>query len=463
MVKWNREIFRKNDIRGIYKKDFDLNFVPLLAKAFFELYQKSGRNKKNLKVALGHDCRQSSPEIAQKLQESLTALGVEVFFLGMVPSPLCLFASYFKNIPSSIMITASHNPPAYNGFKMSMDQNSVCDEQIIKLKKLVENQASYKLTPNINLCSNLDIKKDYIKFYKKKFSDISKTKSSFSISIDFGNGVAGPLALKLLKSLNVNINITALFAKPDGTFPHHLPDPSIEENLKTLKKTIVEKKCDFGAAFDGDGDRLYIIDKNGKTLKGDELMFIFICDLLQKSSKKFHVVTDVKCGDWFFEFLKKEALSFTVWKSGHSLIRKKTIQKKAAFGGEFSSHFFFCNNNFPIDDGLFSLLQLLQICLSQNKTPDQLKPVTNYLETGEIRKNFKNKSKIKRNLELLKKFYKQKKAFKSFLLDGIRVSSINSWGLVRLSNTQNELTFRFGGKTKKHLEEIQKIFFSFFL
>ena len=256
------------------------------------------------------------------------------------------------------------------------------------------------------------------------------------------------------------VSVHWLFEKPDGHFPHHPPDPANEQNLKTLQQTIRNKNLDFAAAFDGDGDRLFLLGKSGKIFHGDELMFLFISDLLENlsSNKNPSLVVDVKCADWFFEHLKQKNIDFTVWKSGHSLIRQKTLEKKKLFGGEFSGHFFFMDDFFPIDDGLYALFRLMNICWKKNKSPEELLPPKNSLETNEIRIKTNISSALKK-LKALKNHYLQKKSYQSCFIDGVRTRSPRAWGLARLSNTQSEWTFRFGGKTKKDLEEIQKDFY----
>ena len=475
----NEKIFRKNDIRGVYKKDFDLDFVKILAFSFIQLYLHTQRKKesstKKLVLALGHDCRLSSPEIAQHLANSLTLAGAEVRFLGMVPSPICFFAShFFNNIQASIMVTASHNPPFFNGFKMMLNKENICDEKIVQLKKIVQTGSCPPALTKEKVVP-FDIKPSYISFYKQNFFSSTNYKrkplSIKNIAIDCGNGASGPIAQKVFEALKLPLKINWLYAKPDGHFPNHPPDPAMEKNLKDLQKTIKEKSCDFGAAFDGDGDRLFIVGKSGRILHGDELMSIFISDLLKtehkksfqlskSSQKKISVVADVKCSDWFFDFLKQKQIQSIMWKSGHSLIRQKTLEEKALFGGELSSHFFFCDDFFPIDDGLYALLRLINICCKTGKTPEELIPKKNSLETNEIRLATVDIAIAKKQLEQLKSHYKKEESASCVFIDGVRVSFHDkAWGLARLSNTQNEWTFRFGGKTKEDIKIIQNDFY----
>lgn len=476
----NEKIFRKNDIRGIYKKDFDKAFVKALAFSFVHLYfhrqKKKTLSKKKLIVALGHDCRLSSPEIARHLADSLVLAGAEVRFLGMLPSPVCFFTShFFDNIQGCIMVTASHNPPSFNGFKMLLNKENICDEKILQLKNIIQKGSYQKTSKKKGKIIPFDIKHHYISFFQQNFllsPSGSHKQTPFlikNIAIDCGNGASGPIAKKVFKALKLPLKVHWLYTKPDGCFPNHPPDPAVEKNLKDLQKKIKEESSDFGAAFDGDGDRLFIVGKSGRVLHGDELMFIFISDLLKEQRKKFlsspakkkiSIVADVKCSDWFFDFLKQKPVKSIIWKSGHSLIRQKTLEKKALFGGELSSHFFFCDHFFPIDDGLYALLRLINICFKYGKTPEELLPKRNSLETNEIRVSITDIAIAEKQLEKLKNHYRKKKSASCSFIDGVRVSFPGkAWGLARLSNTQSEWTFRFGGRTKKDLKTIQNDFY----
>ena len=595
---WNPAIFRKNDIRGVYKKDFDLTFVQKLASTFVDFYwqqkeKETSGHPSSLMVAIGYDARLSSPEIAQCLIKSLQQAGAHTCSLGLSPTPLCFFASYFvKEISAGIMVTASHNPPDFNGFKMMINQESLCDEKITQLYNLGRkppdkgcrtvlptvdlNQATpaQQITPNVESAYIAFLKKDFLtqevlcRGSAFESADTSKVdmklrnsnKNWTNIVVDCGNGATGPLAQKVFQAFTATnsktpitlketsigdlrlqtqsivsdslpVRVHYLFAEPDGRFPNHHPDPSIESHLQDLKTAVQKTHSHFGIAFDGDGDRLVVVGKNGHILQGDELMSIFISDILNQtgfekgvalgpfSTSKVHkklenlnnipkttnrplVVADVKCGDWFFDFLKEKGLPFVMWKSGHSLIRQKTIEKKAAFGGELSGHFFFYDEGYPIDDGLYGLLRLIEISQKTQKRPtrkagdrtlshsidcdselssktttietparkagdrtlphsidcdSELSSKTS-IETPEIRYPIKDGAKKK--LEKLKNFYKKQDQAHCVFIDGLRVSFPGqAWGLARFSNTQNEWTFRFGGKTQAELNKIQADFY----
>ena len=462
-MKVNPTIFKKNDIRGRYGTDFDLDFVKALAPAFIRLTQKK-LNFKKLKIAVGHDSRLSSPEIANHLTVALSKAGAEVVFLNMLPSPVCFFASYYKKLTASIMVTASHNPAEFNGFKMMLKNKWVCDEEILELKKIVEN-LDFKKTSLTGQITSLDISKDYISYCLNNFKNnctMTKDKNlkKLNIAIDCGNGVAGPLAQKILNSLDLPLKIHWLYPEPDGHFPHHHPDPSDEKNLTELKKKIKKNKCDFGVAFDGDGDRLVILDSTGHTLNGDELMFIFISDLLKTSVEKFSVVVDVKCADWFFDFLKEKEISVKIARSGHSLIRRKTLKEQAIFGGEVAGHYYFGENPFPIDDGIQGVLRIISICLKNNQSLGDLQYKKALYETSEIRIPITNEKEAQKKATELKCFYQTLPNANCLFIDGIRVSfPKKAWGIARFSNTQSEWTLRFGGSSLQNLKKLQEQFY----
>ncbi len=516
---WNQAIFRKNDIRGIYKKDFDLNFVQNLAFAFVAFCQKyrplgssaepvPHATGKKLMVAVGHDARLSSPEIARCLMTALKQAGADICFLGLVPSPLCFFAShFFKEISASIMVTASHNPPAFNGFKMMVKKDSVCDE---KIKQLYQTGLNLPLKGKQHFCPDqtpknqapalkpkpqaginrkeparpgtaqtitaCEVEQAYINSLKQKYAPLRPRPGILDIVVDCGNGASGPLAQKVFQALkDFPVRVHWLYARPDGHFPHHHPDPSLPQNLKDLKNKVRESHSLFGVAFDGDGDRLVVVGGNGKILEGDELMSVFISDILEKQglggqrktkalsqhkAGRPVVVADVKCADWFFDFLKGKPVRTVMWKSGHSLIRQKTIEEKAIFGGELSGHFFFCDDSFPIDDGLAGLLRLLDISLKKGRGPEELTAPKSTVESPEIRHPVEDENRAYDRLKRLSAFYRKEKTAQCVFTDGVRVSFPGrSWGLARFSNTQREWTFRFGGCNLKEKNKIQQDFY----
>ncbi len=447
-------IFRANDIRGVYKKDFDLNFCKDLAKSISYLLKEHLSISKP-KILIGYDARLSSPEIATTLKKALLKEGVSVCLIGVAPSPLCYFLLEHYQLSATIVVTASHNPPKDNGFKILVHKKYKLPETINLLKNFYKHSSSLKPSVTQGLTFEMDSTTPYISSLKKEFS-----LKPIPFVVDMGNGALGPLAQKVFKSLGLSPEI--LFLEPDGRFPNHHPDPTLEKNLKVLKKRVRENSFCFGASFDGDGDRLVLVTKEGRTVLGDELASLFLPSLLEKQSrdsKHSPIIADVKCSDWLFKSIKQSKGKVIMSQSGHRLIRQEMEKRKAIAAFEFSGHVFFNDRkNRGFDDALYACLRILEI-LNQGESLTALLPKRTTARTGEIRIPLKNK-KITTALEEIKKYFTKRK--ESFLtLDGIRVSRKTSWALFRSSKTQESLTMRFEASNERDLlkfkEEISSV------
>ena len=439
-------IFRANDIRGLWKKDFDLQFVKDLSQSLALLIKN--KKIKNPKILVGYDARTSSPIIYKTLTKELKNLGINTCGIGLAPSPLCYFLlSHFK-FTACIVITASHNPKNFNGFKIVFHKRFKILDSIFELKKLIGKKR--KIVSN-KKGKSLKISKDeaYIQSLKKEFQ-----LKDLSLIIDTGNGALGPLAKKVFKALGLKVKI--LFEKPDGSFPNHHPDPTIEENLKDIKKELKTNKYDMGLAFDGDGDRLVLLTKNGRALLGDELAFLLLKTLKKKKNPPL-VLADVKCGDWFFKMAKKEGKKVKMIKSGHSLVRSEVEKRNPDLAIEFSGHIFFNDKKGRgFDDPLYAALRLFKFYLSQGKSLEELLPQILSEKTGEIRIPKKRKDALEA-LEKIKAQLRRKKE-KFCLIDGLRLSRNEAWCLFRLSTTQSVLSMRFEAKNKKELKALKEEF-----
>ena len=469
-MKCSDSLFRKNDLRGVYKKDFDVHFAFTLGRAFMAFARQQ-----KLTIAVGHDSRLSSPALARALAKGLKAAAADVRFLDLTPTPLCFFASHYcADIQASIMVTASHNPPQFNGFKLCLNKETLSGRAIIRLKNILKNKCFLK-TKSLGRVKRFNVQPDYTAFMKKNFLDLKMSpfwKNNF-IVIDCGSGAGGPSARAVFKALG--LKVLWLYDQPDGRFPHHHPDPSLDENLKALQKKVIQTGAVFGVGLDGDADRLVLVGEKGKIFYGDELLALFISDIVQAQTNKARprggqglktIVSDVKCAPWFYDFLKSHKLKSVMWKSGHSLIRKKTISQKSIFGGEFSGHFFFCDQGYSLDDGVYGALRLMRILARSRRRPEKL--LTKIKKTGvktpgrhtnEIRRPAPSRALALKGLNRLKNFYQKQTLAKVCLIDGVRVHSAHQWGLARLSNTQNVFTFRFGGRSQKDLLNIQNNFY----
>lgn len=379
----SQKIFRANDIRGHYRQDFDLSFTKDLAFALCDLAKQKGITKPQFLI--GRDARLSSPEISQALVKHLKSQGAGVTSIGIAPSPLCYFLLYYYNLTACIVITASHNPSEDNGFKILFHKKYEIFDPIqalknIFLKKRISHKKIFRQKGH-----EFKIKKEesYISSLKKEFS----FKFHHPFVIDTGNGTLGPLAKKVFSTLGLKPEY--LFYKPDGHFPNHHPDPTVEKNLFHLKAKIKKDSFSLGFAFDGDGDRLTVVSKEGKTVLGDELGYLFLKSLFKASKKQKRralILADVKCSDWFFDSAKKEGLKVLMTKSGHGLIRREMEKTGALLALEFSGHVFFNDRKERgFDDALYASLRLLELLSKKNVSLMPLLPKISSVKTGEIR------------------------------------------------------------------------------
>jgi phosphomannomutase len=441
----NPVIFREYDIRGIYEKDFDLNFAEDLGRAFFA-YIKQTQNIVSPTITLGMDARLSSPAIVTALAKGFMASGGNVIRLGLVTTPISYFSTFtMPNVNGAIMVTGSHNPPDYNGFKLSVGKRTISGHEIQDLKKIIDTKAFFSGTGNE---TSFDIFPSYVERYKKEFGDLS----GVPVVLDCGNGAAGIIARRLYEAMNVDVHI--IFEQPDGTFPNHHPDPTVEENNDELKKQVIARKAALGIGFDGDADRIGMLSNTARFLLGDEIMTAFAKDIL-KSNPGAKIIGDVKCSDRMYHMISKNGGVPIMWKTGHSLIKEKVKLEKAPFGGELSCHIFFADRNYGYDDSLYAGLRMIEI-LKNNKTTIEeiLKDYPEAYSTPEIRIDTTEEKK-QIIVAKVKEHYLAKKDVALTEIDGVRASFKNGWALVRSSNTQPVVSMRFEADSKAALEQIQ--------
>lgn len=439
-------IFREYDIRGVYNEQFDLDFAYQLGRAF-GTYVFNKTNKKNRRLSIGYDARQSSVAIVEKLSQGMKETGAEVYILGLVTTPVCYFSTFQLDLDGAIMVTGSHNPPEYNGFKVSLGKTTIFGEEIQNLKAVM--QAGNFLTGEGSV-KNYDIHPEYLERYKKEFGQIKPVK----VVLDCGNGAAGSIVRKLYNVAGLQPEI--LFEEPDGTFPNHHPDPTVEENLVDLAKKVKETGAVCGIGFDGDADRIGVVDHNGRMVYGDELMTIFARDVL-KTLKGAKIVGDVKCSDrMYHEITRLEGVP-VLWKTGHSLVKEKIKVEKAPFGGEMSGHIFFADRNYGYDDAPYAGLRLCEILANTGKTiPELLEGLPAAFNTPEIRIDTTEEKKVLIVEKVKEKFMKNPVAgVEVNLLDGIRISFPDGWALARASNTQPVLVVRFESNSEAGLKRIE--------
>ena len=305
-------IFREYDIRGVYNQQFDLDFAYQLGKTFASyVLKKSG--KKNMRLSVGYDARVSSVPIMNKVTQGMKESGAEVYVLGLVTSPMCYFSTFQLDLDGAIMVTGSHNPPDFNGFKVSLGKTTIHGEEIQSLKKIME---AGDFISGEGSIKDYDIFPEYLERYKKEFGTMAPVK----VVLDCGNGAGGVIARKLFNVVGLQPEI--LFEQPDGAFPNHHPDPTVEKNLVALAAKVRETGAVAGIGFDGDADRIGVVDHTGRMIYGDELMTIYARAILE-NSKGAKIVGDVKCSDFMYTDIAKHGGEPILWKTGHSLIKEK--------------------------------------------------------------------------------------------------------------------------------------------
>lgn len=438
-------IFREYDIRGVYNKQFDDEFAYHLGKAFCSyVYKKTG--KKSFRLSLGHDARTSSGPLIENLRKGFVESGAEVYMLGMVTSPISYFSTFALDLDGGIMVTGSHNPPEYNGFKISFGKTTIHGAEIQELYKII---TAKDYIEGSGSSKTHDIFPEYLERYKKEFGQLKPIK----VVLDCGNGAGGVIVKRLFEAVGLTPEI--LFEKPDGTFPNHHPDPTVEENLVDLAKKVKETGAICGIGFDGDADRIGIVDHTGKMIYGDELMTIYARDILT-TSPGGKVVGDVKCSDRMYADIAKHGGVPVLWKTGHSLIKDKVKTEKAPFGGEMSGHIFFADRNYGYDDAPYAGLRLCEILSKSGKNVQQLlEGLPPAFNTPEIRIDTTEEKKVLIVEKVKEAFSKPSDDFKVNLIDGIRISFADGWALARASNTQPVLVVRFESSSEAGLKKIQ--------
>ncbi|AGH94231.1 phosphomannomutase/phosphoglucomutase [Pseudobdellovibrio exovorus] len=439
-------IFREYDIRGVFNEQFDLDFAYQLGRAF-GTYVFNKTNKQNRRLSIGYDARQSSVAIVEKLSQGMKETGAEVYILGLVTTPVCYYSTFQLDLDGAIMVTGSHNPPEYNGFKVSLGKTTIFGEEIQNLKAVM--QAGNFLNGEGSI-KNYDIHPEYLERYKKEFGQIKPIK----VVLDCGNGAAGSIVRSLYNVTGLQPEI--LFEEPDGRFPNHHPDPTVEKNLVDLAKKVKETGAVCGIGFDGDADRIGVVDHTGKMIYGDELMTIFARDVLQ-TQKGAKIVGDVKCSDRMYHEIARLEGEPIMWKTGHSLVKEKIKVEKAPFGGEMSGHIFFADRNYGYDDAPYAGLRLCEIIAKTGKTiPELLAGLPSAYNTPEVRIDTTEEKKVLIVEKVKEKFQNSQDAdVKVNLLDGIRISFADGWALCRASNTQPVLVVRFESNSEAGLKRIE--------
>ncbi|MEJ2685455.1 MAG: phosphomannomutase/phosphoglucomutase, partial [Candidatus Sulfobium sp.] len=346
----DERIFRQYDIRGIWGKDLTAEVAELIGRAL-GTYAARMSGKKNLSLTVGRDVRLSSGPIAESLIRGMVSTGAGVIDIGECPTPVQYFSLYHLQADGGVMITGSHNPPEYNGFKMSIGRETIYGDAIQEIRRIIRG-GSFAEGPGRT--RRQPVTQDYAGYLSRDGADLSGLK----VVLDAGNGTAGLVAPGIVEGLGAEV--TRLFCEPDGNFPHHHPDPVIEKNLKSMIETVKDVNAHLGVAYDGDADRLGVVDSTGDVIWGDRLMIVFSRDIL-RTSPGAKIIGEVKCSQVMYDDIERNGGRAIMWKTGHSLIKKKMREEKALLAGEMSGHIFFADRYFGYDDAIYATLRLLEI------------------------------------------------------------------------------------------------------
>ena len=434
-------IFREYDIRGIAATELADDQVERIAAAAAAVYVRAGKRR----IAVGMDGRPSSPRISGIVSRTLSRYGMEVIDLGLVPTPVVYFAVYHRDLDGAMVITASHNPPEYNGLKVLVGRSTLFGEQIRELYAIaVGGNFPPERPGSIGRARLIPEYLDYI------LQNVRLNKK-IKVVIDGGNGTAGLTAGELYRQLGAEV--IEIFCEVDGRFPHHHPDPTREENLLDLMRKVAETGADLGIAFDGDADRIGVVDGTGAILWGDQLMVIFARDILH-SHPGATIISEVKASEVLYSEIRRNGGVPIMWKAGHSLIKKKIGEENALLAGEMSGHIFFNDKWFGFDDAVYAGARLLEILGNQSDSLAQtFQTIPKTFNTPEIRIDTTDEAKFKIVSAIQRHF---KSLYEVNDIDGARIRFPHGWALVRASNTQPALVVRFEADSPEHLAEIRR-------
>ncbi|MDP6570861.1 MAG: phosphomannomutase/phosphoglucomutase [Candidatus Marinimicrobia bacterium] len=437
----NPYIFRKYDIRGIVEEDFTPEVVTNLGRAFGTYITRAGGKT----VAVSGDIRLTTPRLMENLMDGLMAVGIKVLNMGIAPTPANYFSMFHLDADGAVQITGSHNPPEFNGFKISYKQRAFYGDQIQGLKELIDEEDFDYAQGSVE---KIEILPAYMEMLQSKIT----LKKNLKAVMDCGNAAACLVAPQVFKIMGIETR--ELFSNIDGTFPNHHPDPTEDHNLVDLIREIQEGDYDFGVAYDGDADRVVAVDEKGGIIRSDVLMALFLPEIIKNDGDA--IVFDVKCSQALEDMIHKYGGTPVMWKTGHSLIKDKMKEMNVAFAGEMSGHIFFADNFFGFDDAVYVSLRLAQLLSNTERTLSEMTAeIPKYYSTPELRldcSDDEEKFNIAREAEA---YFTEH--YDCITVDGVRVKFEDGWGLVRASNTQPVIVCRFEAKTRERMKEIQEL------
>ncbi len=469
--------FGKNDIRGIYGKDITEELFYYLGKGYVKyIEENSGLEPKDIWITVSRDARLHSEALSKVLIKGITHVGANAINLDIIPTPLGYYSEYASfpetiakevKISGSLIVTASHNPPEYNGLKLTYNKMTLGEKEIKKIKEYTIEQMNNDLTSVKHGESRLyNIIQQYIDAIVSKFGRIGQ---GIKVVIDSANGTAGVVAPKLYKDMGCEV--IELYSAPDGNFPNHHPNPSDLTTLEDIKKKVKETGADLGIAFDGDSDRLGVIDSEGNSLTGDKLLFIYAQDVIKDlivRGEHPSIVSEVKCSQVLFDEINKLGGNAIMAKTGHGFIKAKMKETKAILAGEMSGHMFFKDRYYGFDDAIYAGCRIIEIVAKNKKInpdfklSDLLTPFKKVCTLDEIRHECPNELKKKVLSEIKEKIKENNNVFDTKIndivtIDGMRIIFNDGFALIRQSNTEPVFTLRFEAKTKKNAKHYRDV------
>lgn len=437
----NPEIYREYDIRAVVGEDIKEDEFVTMGRGFGTYFKGLGKSR----IVLARDCRLSSPMIREEVMEGLISTGCDVLDGGICPTPTFYFGVRYLKADGGLMITASHNPPHYNGFKICRGYDTIYGEEIQRVRRIIEEAEFLKGKGTYG-------QEEIVEPYVERIVNDIVLIPGIKVAFDAGNGTGGPVGVRILKSLGCDVY--ALYCEMDGTFPNHEPDPTVLDNMKDLIEEVTTHNLTLGIGIDGDGDRIGAVDSAGEIVFGDMLLLLFARDVLADHPGAT-VISEVKSSDRMYKDIEAHGGKAIMWKTGHSLIKNKMKETEALLAGEMSGHMFFADRYYGYDDAIYASCRLLEILSKTGKSlAELLSDVPHSHTTPEIRVECPDAEKFGLVDRLREEFGRQ---YEIIDVDGVRIVYDDGWGLVRASNTQPALVLRFEARSQDRLAAIKTL------
>ena len=436
----NQYIFREYDIRGKVSDDFPPELVEALGKGFGTYIKRGGGQE----IALSGDVRLTTPDLIEQFKTGVLSTGVDVIKIGILPTPANYYSMFSLGVAGAVQITGSHNPPEFNGFKLSRDKKAVFGEAIQEIRVIIEKE-------DYETGEGTEASYDILTKYKRMIASKIDIKKRMKVVMDCGNAAGAICAPEIFK--NLNVDLTELYCDVDGTFPNHHPDPTVKENLADLISLVKQGSYDIGLAFDGDADRVGVVDETGDIVWADQLMALFLPEVVEEGDE---ILYDVKCSQALEEMIIKYGGKPVMWKTGHSLIKQRMSELNCKLGGEMSGHIFFADDYFGYDDAIYVAARIVQTLSRTDQKLSELKAeLPKYYSTPEMRLEAESDEEKFRIAKEAVAYFTEN--YDCSTVDGVRIKFGDGWGLVRSSNTQPVIVCRFEANTAERMEEIQSI------